>query len=334
MLRDVISISANGANTGATFYQSHDFTVLQDAYAIRWRRPGHKPNARQQLFLTAAITKTIYGTYEWTNKAGWTKVQHECISLPLTPAGDIDFGFMERTIAELEAERIAELEAYLQAAGLENCELTPEERKAVAEYSTHCAHFKLSTLSALFDHIAQGRRLKKEDQLPGNIPFVMSGTTNNGVVGHVANPVATFPANALTIDIFGNAFYRPYAFGAGDDTGVYWRDAANRYPAEAMLFLTASAGSALRGKYDYGHKLRSSQSEGLTLTLPLTASGTPDVDYMCVLMRAVEKLVVAGVAEFATQRIADTRTVASQHHPTRRTYTPVEPHEIARAAES
>ena len=32
ILKNVISISANGANTGATFYQSKEFTVLQDAY--------------------------------------------------------------------------------------------------------------------------------------------------------------------------------------------------------------------------------------------------------------------------------------------------------------
>lgn len=37
ILNRVISISANGANTGATFYQSKKFTVLQDAYAINWK---------------------------------------------------------------------------------------------------------------------------------------------------------------------------------------------------------------------------------------------------------------------------------------------------------
>ena len=70
----------------------------------------------------------------------------------------------------------------------------------------------------------QGRRLKKDDQLPGNIPFVMAGTTNTGVVNYISNPVSKFPKNSITIDIFGNVFYRDYDFGAGDDTGVYWND--------------------------------------------------------------------------------------------------------------
>ena len=56
----------------------------------------------------------------------------------------------------------------------------------------------------VFNRIEQGRRLKKDDQIDGTIPFVMSGTTNAGVVNYISNPVASFPKNAITIDIFGN----------------------------------------------------------------------------------------------------------------------------------
>lgn len=50
----------------------------------------------------------------------------------------------------------------------------------------------------------------------------MSGITNTGVVNYISNPVAKFPANSITVDIFVNTFYRNYEFGAGDDTSVYW----------------------------------------------------------------------------------------------------------------
>ena len=91
----------------------------------------------------------------------------------------------------------------------------------------------------VFNRIEQGRRLKKDDQIDGTIPFVMSGTTNAGVVNYIANPVASFPKNAITIDIFGNTFYRNYAFGAGDDTGVYWND-VTAYSSNAMLFFAVA----------------------------------------------------------------------------------------------
>lgn len=91
------------------------------------------------------------------------------------------------------------------------------------------------TLSQIFNRIEQGRRLKKDDQILGEIPFVMAGVTNTGVVNYISNPVASFPANSITVDIFGNAFYRSYAFGAGDDTGVYWNDEIE-YSPRAMIF--------------------------------------------------------------------------------------------------
>lgn len=44
------------------------------------------------------------------------------VSLPIKNNGYIDFDFMESFIAELEAERVAELSAYLTVSGLDNYE--------------------------------------------------------------------------------------------------------------------------------------------------------------------------------------------------------------------
>ena len=140
----------------------------------------------------------------------------------------------------------------------------------------------------MFSHIEQGRRLKKDDQQKGEIPFVMSGTTNQGMVGYIANPIASFPANSITVDIFGNTFYRDYAFGAGDDTGVYWNDDV-QYPRRAMLFMTALIGKSLEGKYSYGHKLRSSQSLDFFISLPQTKSKKIDFTFMEHFVRELEE---------------------------------------------
>ena len=131
----------------------------------------------------------------------------------------------------------------------------------------------------VFNRIEQGRRLKKDDQIDGTIPFVMSGTTNAGVVNYISNPVASFPKNAITIDIFGNTFYRNYAFGAGDDTGVYWND-ATAYSSNAMLFFAVAMQKSMMGRFSYGKKLRSSQSENFTMRLPVTDNGSINFDFM------------------------------------------------------
>lgn len=115
---------------------------------------------------------------------------------------------------------------------------------------------KLTTFRNKGDKIVQGRRLKKDDQIPGTIPFVMAGTTNSGVVNYISNPVARFPKNSITVDIFGNVFYRDFEFGAGDDTGVYWNDNEGKeYSKEAMLFFAIVIAKSLSGKFSFGNKI-------------------------------------------------------------------------------
>ncbi|QQW91392.1 restriction endonuclease subunit S [Helicobacter pylori] len=122
ILKNVISISANGANTGATFYQPHEFCVLQDAYAIEFIG-DKKLNDKEYLFFVCAISKVIYNNskYEWTNKAGWNKVKNELISLPLKPTAntqtlkDIDFHFMRTFINALMKQTIQGVVQYSSA---------------------------------------------------------------------------------------------------------------------------------------------------------------------------------------------------------------------------
>ncbi|MCQ2857358.1 restriction endonuclease subunit S [Helicobacter pylori] len=122
ILKNVISISANGANTGATFYQPHEFCVLQDAYAIEFIG-DKKLNDKEYLFFVCAISKVIYNNskYEWTNKASWNKVKNELISLPLKPTAntqtleDIDFNFMRTLINALMKQTIQGVAEYCGA---------------------------------------------------------------------------------------------------------------------------------------------------------------------------------------------------------------------------
>lgn len=232
------------------------------------------------------------------------------VKLP-TKNNKIDFDFMESFIAELKAERLANLKAYLQASGLDDYELTDEEKKIVDEYKNHKICLSEFSFSKVFNRIEQGRRLKKADQQKGSIPFVMSGITNTGVVGYISNPVAFFPENSITIDIFGNSFYRKYAFGAGDDTGVYWNDRCD-YSTKMMLYFTAAMEKTLKGKFSYGKKLRSSQSLNFKMQLP-TKDGKPDYELMEILISAIQKLVIKDVVLYADNKIKTTETIIEQN---------------------
>lgn len=233
------------------------------------------------------------------------KVAKNCIlSLPITPENKIDFDFMEAFIRELKEERIRELAAYLKVSGFDNYELSKCESEALAHFNE--LKWKEFSYSEIFNHIKQGRRLKKGDQKPGKIPFVMAGTTNTGIVGYISNPIATFPKNSITIDIFGNTFYRNYDFGAGDDTGVYWNDDKN-YSSEQMLYFSSCMEKSIRGKFSFGKKLRSSQSFNFRIFLPVNSDDSPDYAFMETFISAVQKLVIKDVVLYADKKIAATK---------------------------
>ena len=229
------------------------------------------------------------------------------IHLPQMQDGNIDFDFMESFIRELEEERIRELQSYLAVTGLSDYTLTLSEQDALKGFDA--LEWREFRYDEIFNHIEQGRRLKKDDQMAGNIPFVMSGVTNTGVVNYISNPVASFPANSLTVDIFGNTFYRSFAYGLGDDTGAYWSD-EKEYSKEEMLFFTAAIGKSLAGKYSYGHKLRSSQSLGFKMLLPVR-NGAPDYGAMQDFISAVQKLVIKDVVQYADKKIGATKAVVN-----------------------
>lgn len=222
------------------------------------------------------------------------------VSLPINSDGQIDFGFIEDFITEIETERIENLKTYLSIAGLNDYTLTPDEQQILKDFENRKIEWSDFTYRSIFNKIVQGRRLKKDDQISGTIPFVMAGTTNAGIVNYISNPVASFPKNSITVDIFGNAFYRNYDFGAGDDTGVYWNN-EKEYSKEAMLFFTTAMEKSLFGKFDFGKKLRSSQSSNFNIQLP-TKDNHPDYQAMETLISAIIKLVIKDVVLYMNEK--------------------------------
>ena len=293
-----------GQDTATMFYQEVPYFTGDK---IKILKPKYvefgKKNAQ---FFLASMRKT-FSSFAWgSSRFNVETLKEQLIMLPINN-GKIDFDFMESFIAKLEAERVAELSAYLKVSGLDNYELSNKETAIIEKLKKKQIPFANFEFIEVFNNIKQGRRLKKDDQLPGSIPFVMSGTTNTGVVGCISNPVVEFPRNSITIDIFGNSFYRNYNFGAGDDTGVYW-STDNKYSKTSMLFFTTAMERALRGKYSYGKKLRSSQSLHFKMQLP-SKDNKPDYDTMKTLISAVQKLVIKDVVIYADRKIEKTKEI-------------------------
>lgn len=294
-----ISVNFFGSD-GGIFYHPYKASVEMKVHTLKI--PKLELNAKSGAFICTSLHKAL-GRFDYGDQLSSSKLKNLefKINLPVRN-GEIDFDFMESFVSELESERILKLQAYLSAAGLRDYQLTSEEQKALDDLESGEFIWEEFSFQDVFDNIKQGSRLKKDDQISGNIPFVMAGVTNTGVVNYISNPVASFPKNSITVDIFGNVFYRSYDFGAGDDTGIFWSE-ANNYTQNTMLFIASSMGKALEKRFDYGNKLRSSQSFNIKMKL-LTKNGKPDLSSMETLISAVKKLVIKDVVLYLDSKIA------------------------------
>lgn len=100
---------------GFVFYRQFKYKMVTHARVFSLK-PKFEMSKKQGLFLANSL-HFLNKKFGYENMCSWEKIKYEKIQLP-TKNGKIDFDFMEKFIAELEAERIAELEAYLLATGL------------------------------------------------------------------------------------------------------------------------------------------------------------------------------------------------------------------------
>ena len=110
ILQNVISVSGNGANSGAMFFQPNEFTILQDSYAIACK--FKTLNQFEGLYLISVIQRMLKHKFDWRNKAGWDKLKKEKISLPTDKDGKPDWEFMENTIKSTQNKMTKIIKAY------------------------------------------------------------------------------------------------------------------------------------------------------------------------------------------------------------------------------
>lgn len=109
VISNVISLPSN-SDVYRAYYQSREFTVLSDSYAIRWKSRENKPTKNQYLFMVMCINKvTDLPIYSYKNKlGGWNVVKNKKIRLP-EKDGKIDFDLMEAFISALKKIAIKEV---------------------------------------------------------------------------------------------------------------------------------------------------------------------------------------------------------------------------------
>lgn len=114
ILKDAISIPSN-SDVYRAYFQSNEFTVLSDAYAIQWIFDNKELTANQYLFAVQCINKvTDLPIYSYKNKlGGWNVVKNKSIQLPVKN-DQPDYEVMDTLISALKKLIIKDVVLYVE----------------------------------------------------------------------------------------------------------------------------------------------------------------------------------------------------------------------------
>lgn len=239
--------------------------------------------------------------------------KNQIIGLP-TKNKQIDFDFMESFIAELEAERIAELSAYLKVSGLDNYELSIEELNALRVYDT--MEWREYKLGDLFEVRSYKKRFDANKVIildKGEHPYIVRKSTNNGIRGFIDEDT-TFLNEGNTIS-FGQdtatSFYQEQPYFTGDKIKILKAKFDGFKKENAQFFISAITRSFSKfswGSSSYSIDIISNQ----TIVLPVL-NDKPDMKYIEIITKAIAKLAIKDVVQYTDKRIEATKTVVAGH---------------------
>lgn len=133
----------------------------------------------------------------------------------------------------------------------------------------------------------RGTRLTIQNRINGEIPLVTAGFENTGITNYISNKEQeVFPPETITIDMFGNCFYRGYKYCADDNIISLNNDGIK--DKLILLYISASINRALKGRYSYGKQFRLGELEKLSVKLPYVSDGTPDYGFMADHVRKIQ----------------------------------------------
>jgi hypothetical protein len=254
----------------------------------------------------------------------WKVAKNCVISLPITNGKEINFDFISSFIAELEAERIKELEAYLKITGFDYYELTKEEQDSLAIIEAKNVQWREFKMEELFEKISTIKLPYKAKELPEEatdnfvLPCLTSSFKNQGLNYYAPKDGATILKDVISIpsnsDVY-RAYFQSKEFTVLSDAyAIRWKDKSMRVSQNQYLFMVMCINKVTDLPiYSYKNKLGGwNVLKNKYILLP-TKENRIDFDFMEIFINAIKKLTLKDVAEYADKRIAATKEVISNN---------------------
>ena len=308
-----------GQDTATMFYQEQPYFTGDKIKILKAKfREFNKSNA--QFFLTTMAKS--FESFSWGSSSfSVSIIEKQIISLPVK-GGTIDFDFISSFIAELEAERIKELEAYLAVAGLKDYDLNEKEELVLDSFDKIVWNkFKIGDLLEKAELGIKNKTFNKKTDLSTvqdeahPIPVTNAKFGDNGIMFWARKD--DFETISMAIDIIQNgAIATGKVYPQPQETGVLWDSylltLKEFLPTkEILFFLTTAIEKSIREKYSYEYKAYWSKVQDEYIMLP-SQNGIPDYKCMATFISAIQKEIIKDVVLFANRKIEAAKEIVNK----------------------
>lgn len=262
----IVFICDGQGSVGYSFYKEEDFI---GSTTLKVGRNPHL-NKYNAFFITAALDKNKE-LYSYGYKRTENRLKNEVIYLPINEFGTPNFEFMEKYTKQLESSKKELYYSYVknQLSQLSYREIPSLESKEWKE-------FKLYDIC----NISSGKDIYEKERIDGNMPYITSTSSNNGIKYFISNSNHTIDTNAISVNRNGSvgyAFYHKYeALYSNDCRKLKLKKHNTPYTS---LFITNQI-MQQKEKYNYGYKMGTLRLQKQFIMLPVNNLGEPDYEYM------------------------------------------------------
>ncbi|NHA97224.1 type II restriction endonuclease [Helicobacter pylori] len=315
-------------DTFTVFYQKQPYFT---GNKVKILKPKFAFKSPKILHFISAILQFILKPLTWGLGSTTESIAEFKISLPLKPTAnaqtleDIDFHFMEKFIAELEA--------YLKATGLENTTLSSDEENALNVLNgnhsgggnTPCGltwqSFRLGDLFEIRPTKAYNLTNSYLFDSNAKNPVVTNSSLNNGISGY-SSLEPTEKGNQITYSDTTTSegiFYQKRPFiGYSHVQGLYPLKYHEFWNEKTLLYIVVAFKKVACGRFNYGNKFNRKIASEMLISLPTNPHGGIDFNFMRTLINALMKQTIQGVVQYCNAKIQATKEAISQEAPTQK----------------
>lgn len=275
---------------GNAYYRSFRYKMATHNHVFSLRGDVLK-NEKVGLYIVSQLSY-LRNVFSYSNMGTWPKIKEQIVSLPIDKRGEINYHYMEAFIDNVYEKCDTKLNEFFDANGFSNCSLTDEERQALIVMKSGNVQMTDKTIKELFS-VVKGKRLTKDNMIPGTTNFIGATATDNGITNRISNNKHIHSGNKITVTYngsVGESFYQPFPFWASDDVNVLYPK-ENLSESQCLFFLAPLRKKGKR--YGYAFKWAKEIMEQDSICVPIKSDGSIDYTFMETYVNALKKQCVA-----------------------------------------